>query len=120
MHLGGNDTIVDFDPSTEALTVRLAGLDQAQVDAALANATDVPGGPFAGASFVTLDPGVRVDFGDGNSVTLGGVTKTDLAAADVQFVDPGAGDLIEGTAGNDTLTGTAGMTRSSALTATIP
>ena len=108
VHRGGNDTIVDFDPSTETLIVSLAGLDQAQVDAALSSATVVPGGPVAGASFVTLDPGVRVDFGGGNSVNLSGVTLTDLTGANVQFVEPGAANLVLGTNGNDTLEGTPG------------
>ena len=37
MHLGGDDTLGDFDPLTETLIVRVSGLDQAQIDAAIAN-----------------------------------------------------------------------------------
>jgi len=49
-----------------------------------------------------------VDFGGGNAVTFVNLTAANLAAADVQLVDPDAANIVEGTDGEDTLTGTAG------------
>jgi hypothetical protein len=94
VHLGGTDTIGDFDPTSETLVVSVAGLDQTQVDAAVAGATDVGGD-------------ARVDFAAG-SVLFTGLSASDLAGADVQFLEPGAQNLVQGTDGNDTLQGTSG------------
>ena len=93
-HVGGNDTISDFDAATETLIVRVAGLDQTAVDAAVAAATDTAGG-------------AQVSFGSG-TVTFSGLTTADLAGADVQFAAPGGANLVPGTDGDDSLVGTAG------------
>ncbi|MBC7131733.1 MAG: hypothetical protein H5U16_01335 [Roseovarius sp.] len=94
IHLGGNDTISDFDAANETLIVRVAGLDQAAVEAAIANATDTAGGALA-------------SFGSG-TVLFSGRSAEDLAGANVQFAEPGSANLIEGTDGDDFLIGTGG------------
>lgn len=109
VHLGGNDTIADFDVANETLIVRLAGLDQAAVDAAIANATDVAASHFdAETVFPPIESGALVDFGGGNTVSFSNLSAADLAGADVQFVAPGAANLVQGTDGDDNLVGTAG------------
>src|SRR6056297_1398323 len=91
VHLGGDDTIADFDPLTETLIVRVAGLDQAAVDAAVANAANVPASSIVSPNiFTEIQGGALVDFGGGNAVTFVNLTAANLAAADVQFVDPDA------------------------------
>jgi len=94
VHVGGNDTIGDFDAGSETLVVRVAGLDQAAVDAALAAATDTAGG-------------AQVTFGTG-TVTFAGRSAAQIAGADVQFAAPGGANLVQGTDGDDFLPGTAG------------
>src|SRR6056297_2814320 len=94
LHVGGDDTISDFDAGSETLIVRVAGLDQTQVDAAIDGASD------------TAD-GALVSFGAG-SVLFSGRTAADLAGADVQFVDPGSVNLVPGTDNDDFLEGTPG------------
>src|SRR6056297_2091954 len=93
VHVGGNDTISDFDPSTETLVVRVAGLDQTQVDSAIAAASDTPGG-----ALVSLG---------GGTVLFSGVASAALLGADVQFSDPGGVNLVQGTDNDDNLVGTA-------------
>lgn len=75
VHLGGDDTIGDFDPLNETLIVRIAGLDQATVTDALNTAQDTADGALA-------------TFGAG-SVLFSNLGAGDLAAADVRFVEPG-------------------------------
>ncbi|MGI3210090.1 beta strand repeat-containing protein [Roseovarius tibetensis] len=94
VHLGGADTISDFDAQTETLVVRVAGQSQATVDGAIATATD------------TAD-GALVNFGSG-SVLFSGLGAADLSGADVKFMEPNGPNLVQGTDGNDTLVGTAG------------
>jgi Ca2+-binding RTX toxin-like protein len=94
VHVGGNDTIGDFDTGTETLIVRVAGLDQAAVDAAIAGASDVAGGAI-------------VSFG-ANSVFFAGRFAADVAGINAQFEAPGSANPIQGTDGDDLLIGTAG------------
>ncbi|MFB9150073.1 beta strand repeat-containing protein [Roseovarius ramblicola] len=93
VHLGGNDTISDFDPNSETLIVRVAGLDQTAVDAAVSGAVAQGGDTL-------------VTFGTG-TVLFSGLAPGDLAGADVQFVEPGTANLVQGTDNDDTLEGTA-------------
>src|SRR6056297_1113016 len=93
VHVGGNDTISDVAPSTETLGVRVAGLDQTQVDSAIAAAADTPGG-----ALVSLG---------GGTVLFSGVASAALLGADVQFSDPGGVNLVQGTDNDDNLVGTA-------------
>lgn len=95
VHTGGADTIGDFDPMTETLQVRVAGLDQAGFDFALEN--NVSEGP----------EGVLVNFGGGSSVLFAGQTLLGLDNANVEFVDPTATNLFQGTAGDNRFFGTA-------------
>ncbi|SHL74147.1 von Willebrand factor type D domain-containing protein [Roseovarius marisflavi] len=95
VHVGGNDTISDFDPNSETLIVRVAGLDQAGFDFALNNSvSDTPNGVF-------------VDFGGGSTVLFAGRTLAEMGGANVQFLPSGGGNLVAGTNGNDNLDGTA-------------
>lgn len=92
VHTGGNDSIVSFDVSRDTLVIDVDGLTRSQIETAVGNAASV-------------DDGVRVDLGSG-SVVLGGVTVADLGTANIQT---NAGlNVVPGTDGNDTLTGTAG------------
>jgi Ca2+-binding RTX toxin-like protein len=102
VHLGGDDTIGDFNAGEDTLVVRVAGLDQAAVEAAMAAATDAPGDVSG-----SFSEGARVTFG-GSTVTFAGLTATDLAGANVQFVAPSGANPINGTDGNDDLVGTPG------------
>jgi hypothetical protein len=102
VHLGGDDTIGDFNAGEDTLVVRVAGLDQAAVDAAMAAATDAPGDVSG-----SFSEGARVTFG-GSTVTFAGLTVADLAGADVQFVAPSGANPINGTDDDDNLVGTAG------------
>ncbi|QUJ77343.1 calcium-binding protein [Sulfitobacter albidus] len=95
VHTGGADTIGDFDASTETLQVRVAGLTQAGFDFALDN--NVSEGPN----------GVLVNFGGGSSVLFAGRTLADLSDADVQFIDPAATNLFQGTEGDNRFFGSA-------------
>jgi len=95
---GGNDTISDFDFTSETLTVGLA-LTRTQVDAALTAAS-------------TTGQGVRVDFGGGNTLTFENASVANVqglagtaGGSEPGMVIPGTGgaDVLNGGTGDDTI-----------------
>jgi Ca2+-binding RTX toxin-like protein len=96
VHVGGNDTIGDFDADNESLVLRIAGSSFLALQAAMANATDTGAGAV-------------VDFGGGNSITFAGLTAAQVAGIDVDTGGPTEGDdTLIGTAGNDFINGLGG------------
>ncbi|MET4129617.1 hypothetical protein [Roseovarius sp. MBR-6] len=96
IHVGGNDTIGDFDADNESLVLRIAGSSFLALQAAMANATDT-------------DAGAVVDFGGGNSITFAGLTAAQVAGITVDTGGPTEGDdTLIGTAGDDFINGLGG------------
>jgi Ca2+-binding RTX toxin-like protein len=96
IHVGGNDTIGDFDADNESLILRIAGSSFLALQAAMANATDTGAGAV-------------VDFGSGNSLTFTGLTAAQVAGITVDVGGPTEGnDTLIGTAGDDFINGLGG------------
>jgi Ca2+-binding RTX toxin-like protein len=93
VHLGGNDSIDDFEIGTDVLDLRELNVTEAEVVAALAGAEDTPGG-------------ARVNFAGGSSVFFNGLSATEVAT--IQPLVRVPGETVTGGGTSDTLTGTAG------------
>ena len=104
---GGNDTITDFNKDADTINLSMFGADLSYSDLTIAATTDGTG------TTITV-PGNGAD--DGITITLQGVTSTDVSEGMFEFSNAGddtitgtaADEIITGGSGDDTMTGGGG------------